>query len=99
MLMVGVAAAQNAGDKPADDDAAVIAVLDAKLPQLDRDKITLPQAMAYLAQMTSIARGTPMFRDNGLQDVLTFLDLARMMGFTELTISAGQSFAHRIEFK
>ena len=57
------------------------------------------QARAMLAQMTSIARGTPMFRDNGLQDVLTFLDFARMMGFEELTISDGQSFAHRIEFK
>jgi hypothetical protein len=31
--------------------------------------------------------------------MLTFLDFARMMGFEELTISDGQTFAHRIEFK
>lgn len=57
------------------------------------------QARAMLAQLTSIARGTPMFRDNNLQDVLTFLDLARMMGFEELTVSDGQTFAHRITLK
>jgi hypothetical protein len=57
------------------------------------------QARAMLAQLTSIARGTPMFRDNNLQDVLTFLDLARMMGFEELTMSDGQTFAHRITLK
>lgn len=59
----------------------------------------LYQARAVLAQLTSIARGTPIFRENSLQDLLTFLDLVRMMGFEELTISDGQTFAHRITLK
>ncbi len=57
------------------------------------------QARAVLAQMTSIARTSPMFRENNVQDMFTFLDLARMLGFEELTISDGQSFAHRIAIK
>ena len=59
----------------------------------------LYQGRAMLAQLTSIVRGTPMFQQSGLADVLTFLDFARMMGFEELTISDGQTFAHRITFK
>lgn len=54
---------------------------------------------AVLAQMTSIARTSPVFRENNVQDLLTFLDLARMLGFEELTVSDGQSFAHRIALK
>ena len=57
------------------------------------------QARAVLAQMTSIARTSPIFRENNVQDMFTFLDLARMLGFEELTISDGQSFAHRIAIK
>lgn len=59
----------------------------------------LYQARAVLAHMTSMARGTPVFREKGLQDVLTFLDLIRMLGFEEVTISDGLSFAHRITLK
>lgn len=57
------------------------------------------QARAVLAQMTSIARTSPIFRENNVQDMFTFLDLARMLGFEELTVSDGQSFAHRISIK
>lgn len=57
------------------------------------------QARAVLAQMTSIARTSPLFRENNVQDMFTFLDLVRMLGFEELTISDGQSFAHRIAIK
>lgn len=56
----------------------------------------LYQARAVLAQMTAIARGTPLFRDMQVEEIFTFLDLARMMGFTQLTVSDGASFAHRI---
>jgi hypothetical protein len=59
----------------------------------------LYQARAVLAQMTSLARTSPIFRENNVQDVFTFLDLARMLGFEEITISDGQSFAHRITLK
>ncbi len=56
----------------------------------------LYQARAVLAQMTAIARGTPLFRDMQVEEIFTFLDLARMMGFTQLTVSDGATFAHRI---
>jgi len=56
----------------------------------------LYQARAVLAQMTAIARGTPLFRDLQVEEIFTFLDLAKMMGFTQLTVSDGRSFAHRI---
>jgi hypothetical protein len=50
-LVVGIA---HAADKPLDDDAYVLAQLDAKLPQFDRDKLTIPQALKYLADMGQI---------------------------------------------
>ena len=59
----------------------------------------LYQARAVLAQMTSLARTSPIFRENNVQDMFTFLDLARMLGFDELTISDGQNFAHRIALR
>ncbi len=57
---------------------------------------TIFQARAILAQMTAIARGTPLFRDLQVEEVFTFLDLAKMMGFKQMTISDGESFAHQI---
>ncbi|WP_417513267.1 molybdopterin-guanine dinucleotide biosynthesis protein A [Minwuia sp.] len=56
-------------------------------------------ARAVLAQMTAIARGTPLFRDMQVEDVFTFFDLAKMMGFTQITVSDGKSFAHRINIQ
>lgn len=57
---------------------------------------TLYQARAVLAQMTAIARGTPLFRDLKVEEIFTFLDLVKMMGFTQITVSDGETFAHRI---
>ncbi len=61
------------------------------------DTITsLYQARAYLAQLTSIARVSPVFVDNQVEDFYTFLDLLVLMGFEQLTISDGHSYAHQI---
>jgi len=57
------------------------------------------QARAVLAQMTAVARGTPLFKDLQVEEIFTFLDLAKMMGFTQLTVSDGKSFAHRIDIE
>ena len=57
---------------------------------------TLYRARAVLAQMTSIARSTSMFNDMGVADSYTFFDLAKMIGFTQITISDGATYAHRI---
>ena len=64
---------------------------------LNRDAIaTLYQARGLLARMTAIARASPIFVDNQVEDYFTFLDLLAMLGFEQLTISDGQSYAHQI---
>ncbi|HKJ72845.1 MAG TPA: molybdopterin-guanine dinucleotide biosynthesis protein A [Alphaproteobacteria bacterium] len=60
---------------------------------------TLYRARAVLAQMTSIARSTNMFNDMGVADTYTFFDLAKMIGFKQITVSDGATYAHRIVLK
>ena len=56
---------------------------------------TLYQARAMLAQMTSVARSTELFVQVGVEDYYTFLDLLALMGFRQLTISDGRTYAHQ----
>lgn len=58
---------------------------------------TLFQGRALLAQLTAIARTTAFFREMAVEDYFTFFDLAKLLGFTRITISDGKSYAHRIE--
>lgn len=60
---------------------------------------TLYQARAYLAHLTLLARATPVFRESGVDAVYTFLDLLRMLGFENVTISDGMTYAHRIHIR
>ena len=60
---------------------------------------SLYQARAYLAQLTSIARVSPVFVDNRVEDFYTFLDLLVLMGFEQLTISDGRTYSHQIIFQ
>lgn len=60
---------------------------------------TLFRARAVLAQMTAVARSTTMFNDLGVADSYTFFDLAKMLGFTEITVSDGVTYAHQITLK
>ncbi len=57
---------------------------------------TLYRARALLAQLTAIARTTPLLRELGLADFLTFFDLVKLLGFSQITISDGDQFAHQI---
>lgn len=57
---------------------------------------TIYRARALLAQMTAVARGSPLFAHYGVEDVFNFYDFCRMMGFTQLTISDGKTFAHQV---
>lgn len=54
------------------------------------------RARALLAMLTAQARMTPLFRDSNLAEVLTFLDLAKLLGFQLVTVSDGRDFAHQI---
>lgn len=57
---------------------------------------TLYQARALMAQMTAIARTTDLFRKLAVEDFFTFLDLLKLLGFEQLTISDGETFSHQI---
>ena len=57
---------------------------------------TIYQGRALLAQLTAIARASPLFQQIGVQDYFTFFDLAGLLGFRRITISDGDSYAHQI---
>lgn len=60
---------------------------------------TLFRGRALLAQLTSVARATPLFRELGVEDYFTFFELIRLIGFEQLTISDGKTYAHQIQFE
>lgn len=57
---------------------------------------TLFRARALLATLTLVARSTPFFQKNTQPEESTFLDLLKLLGFTQVTISDGRDFAHQI---
>lgn len=57
---------------------------------------TIYRVRAYLATLTSVARSMPIFAELQVEDVFTFLDLLKMLGFKKLTVSDGESFSHQI---
>jgi hypothetical protein len=57
---------------------------------------TLFRARAVLAMMTAVARTMPIFVDNGVEDSFTFFDLAKLLGFEQITVTDGKSFAHQV---
>lgn len=61
-----------------------------------RKYTTLYQLRALLAALSALARNTPVFQDHAMPENLTFLDLCKMMGVEQLTISDGDAFAHQI---
>ena len=66
---------------------------------LDERMATLYRARAVLAQLTAEARATDLFRNLAVDDYYTFFDLARLLGFQEITVSDGLEWAHRIELR
>lgn len=60
---------------------------------------TIYRVRAYLAALTSEARQTPVFAQRQVEDVFTFLDLLKIMGFERLTVSDGDRFSHQIDLK
>ena len=64
---------------------------------LDDGRIdTIYRARAVFAQMTAVARLLPVFTEIGVDDVYTFFDLVKMLGFEQITVSNGREFAHQI---
>ncbi len=57
---------------------------------------TIYRARALLATFTAIARSTSFFQQNTQPDESTFLDLLKLLGFRQVTVSDGRAFAHQI---
>ena len=57
---------------------------------------TIFRARALLATFTSVARSTSFFQQNTQPDESTFLDLLKLLGFKQVTVSDGRDFAHQI---
>ena len=60
---------------------------------------TLYRMRGLLAQMTSMARTTPMFREFEVDDLFTFLDLLKLLGFRQLTVTDGERYAHQFRIE
>ncbi len=74
------------------DEAEKLIIISNRTGQLD----TIYRVRALLATLTSSARATPIFSDYNVEDVFTFLDLAKMLGFKQITVSDGATFSHQI---
>ncbi|WP_119166446.1 molybdopterin-guanine dinucleotide biosynthesis protein A [Algihabitans albus] len=67
------------------------------IASLDDDRMnTLYRARAVLAMMTAVARTMPIFVENGVEDSFTFFDLAKLLGFEQITVTDGRDFAHQV---
>ena len=65
----------------------------------DQTFTTLFRARAVLAMLTSRVRATPLFAELGVQNLFTFYDLAKLIGFKQITISDGREWSHRVWIK
>ncbi len=60
---------------------------------------TLFRARGVMAQLTAHARTTPFFKKNGIQFAATWFDLAKILGFEDIVLTDGKSWAHRINIE
>ena len=61
--------------------------------------VSLYQARAMLAQLTSVVRSLPLFVEGEVEEDYNFLDLLAALGFRQLTISDGRTYAHQIRIE
>lgn len=60
---------------------------------------TVYRVRAYLAALTSEARQTQIFRENQVEEIFTFLDLLKLLGFQRLTVSDGNAFTYQVDIE
>jgi len=60
---------------------------------------TLYRMRAFLALMTTLARQTELFKEFKVDDLFTFFDQLKILGFEQLTVSDGKDYAHQVTFK
>ena len=62
--------------------------------------LTTPyRARALLATLTAFARLTPLFAEYAVEDLFTFLDLCKLIGIKQVTVSDGRGFAHQVRIR
>lgn len=60
---------------------------------------TIYRARALFASLTSLSRLTPLFQELQVEELFTFFDLCKLLGFTTITVSDGRRFAHQVTLK
>ena len=73
-----------------DADKMIIVALE------DGQLSTIYRARAVLANLTAMSRVTAFFREHTSPENATFFDLLKLLGFKQLTVSDGESFAHQV---
>jgi hypothetical protein len=63
---------------------------------IDGQLNTVYRARALLAELTSVARATSFFQQNTQPEASTFFDFMKLLGFHQITITDGRSFAHQV---
>ena len=46
--------------------------------------------------LTSRVRASPLFAELGGQNLFTFYDLAKLIGYKQITVSDGRNWSHRV---
>lgn len=60
---------------------------------------TLYRMRGLLALLSARARSTAIFREFQVEDLFTFLDLLKLLGFERVTVTDGDRFAHQIQIR
>lgn len=60
---------------------------------------TLYRMRGFLALLTHVSRESPLFTSFKVEEIFTFLDLLKLLGFQQLTVSDGERYAHQILIK
>jgi hypothetical protein len=60
---------------------------------------TLYRMRGLLALLSARARSTPIFTEYQVEDLFTFLDLLKLLGFVQITVTDGDRFAHQIAIR
>ena len=60
---------------------------------------TLFRARAVLATLTLRVWASLLFAEPGVQNLLTFHDLVKLLGFERITLSDGRDWSHRINLR
>ena len=65
----------------------------------DNSYNTIYRARALFAMLTAVARLTKLFQEYRVEELFTFFDLCKMLGFEQITITDGYEFAHQVLIK